>query len=148
MSEQTFNFSDPTPMGEVIDFSNVPDVDQPLDPGVYGPAIITKAEKKTSEAGNTYWAFTFEIQPDALEGAGRRLWHNMVITPKSMQFVRRTLTRLGIDITQPVPMVPETFIGRTAILRVTIREWDGEPRNEIKEILAYVPAGDPAKAFL
>lgn len=147
-AEEYLDFAESAgPEGDVIDFTGTDDIDKALEPGIYGPAVITKAEKKTSEKGNTYWALTFEIRPDAAEGAGRKVWHNITITQNNLRYVRRDLSRLGIDVTGKVRLVPETFIGCVALLKLGTREWDGEVRNEIREILPYI-GGDPANAFL
>lgn len=118
---------------DVLDFSDIRDADQPWPAGIYGPARITKAEKKLSQSGNTYWSLMFRVQEG--EAVGSNFFYNITLSPKSMMFAKRDLNRLGIDTTGEVSLAPELFLGRAAMLRVGIREYDGAERNEVREIL-------------
>jgi len=133
MSEElTLDFNDVT-----LDFTDVRDADEPMPAGIYGPCAIADVKSSQSSNGNPMLALRYRVQPEAPTGVGEDFWGRLVITPKAMSRVKRDLNRLGVDVTKPFKMsdLPGMLQGRQCMLRVIISEWEGNRRNEVKEII-------------
>jgi hypothetical protein len=107
---------------EVQSFEAIPD-------GKY-VATIEKVEEKTSQAGNQMLNVTFAIADG--EYAGRKIFDNYVLTPKSLWRLKQLLSSLGVDASGAVDLDPTDLIGRAVIIDVNSEEYNGQTRNRIK----------------
>ena len=125
--------------GLEIDLS---DVDEPtfelIGRGRYS-AEITDVEYSTSSNGNPMWACRMQITDG--EHKGRTLYHHVVFSAKSMPFAKRFITRVAPELLEG-PLKPEEVAdegileGRACVIRVGVQRYEGEKRNNIREVLA------------
>ena len=124
-----------------VDLSNIEEMSfEVLPKGTYD-VIVDEAEYKISQSGgNPMIALTFKIEEGEYEG--RKLFSNIVFSPKAMPFAKRDIARLGLNHLLEGPFNPEEaaseFIGQTCRVRVAIEKYEGEDQNRVKAIL---PAG-------
>jgi hypothetical protein len=115
---------------------------------------ITKSEAKMSSTGKVMFAITTEVTNGPYKG--RKLWGNIVVSsdnPIALGIFFRTMNAMGIDQSffagnPSDAQVAEAMIGREFRGQVSVRQWQGQDRNEIK---SYFPikatmAGGPAVA--
>lgn len=67
----------------------------PLPKGRYIADIVQSGEHFASTGTRSY-KLTFEVQEPA-EHAGRRIWHDIWLTARSMPYAKRELSKLGIE---------------------------------------------------
>jgi len=81
------------------------DFGTPLPAGKY-TCVWRKGELATSKKGTPSYKLTFEIEDG--EHKGRKLWHDIWLTPPARTIAKRELLKLGIDdprtqLTKPIP---------------------------------------------
>ena len=95
---------------------------------------------KTSRGGTPGYAIVFEV----VEGrfAGRRLYHDLWLTPAAMPLAKRDLARLGIttaeQLTKPIP--PGILCEVKHVVRT---DDDGIQRNAVKSFTVTLVDADP-----
>ena len=116
-----------------VDFTDVEDKFQELEPGTY-EATVSKIEEKTSQAGNPYlnWEFT-------VEGTNQHAWYITSLTPQSLWNLKNLLVEaFGYDkdsLTGSIDIEPADFIGASVILVIEQEEYQGKMRARVKEVL-------------
>src|SRR4051794_29565241 len=77
---------------------------KPLPEGEYR-CLIVNGELASAKTGTPGYKLTLEVLDG--EHAGRRLWHDMWLTEKSVAMAKRDLSKLGVDrleqLEQPLP---------------------------------------------
>lgn len=135
--------------GFSIDFSTVPDTDKPIAPGKYN-ATIVHAEAKESKAGNPMIALRWRIDDEG-EYEKRNIFDNLVFSQNALWRVRQVLLAVGFSTTFNGDVNPESLLGESATLTVTIQAGKGvntetgepyPPRNSITKV---EPLGARAK---
>jgi hypothetical protein len=102
---------------------------RPLPPGKYVCHWVEGELTNSTKKGTPGYKLTFKV----IEGehTGRKLWHDIWLTPASMSMAKRDLSRLGItspqQLEQPVPRWHRCLV--TVVLR---RDDDGTERNSVK----------------
>lgn len=135
--------------GYSIDFSTVPDTDKPIPPGKYN-ATIVHAEPKTSKAGNPMIAIRWRIDDEG-EYYHRNIFDNLVFSQNALWRVRQVLLAVGFSTTFNGDVNPESLLGESATLTVTIQagkginEETGEPYPPRNSISKVEPIGNSAK---
>ena len=130
----------------VVDFSTVPDqVDFPITPkGIY-PAVVDDVSFGLSQSsGNPMWTWVFELTPEAdaiAEGvAGRKFYFHTPFVENMMPRVKRVLARIAPELLEG-PIEPEqvaidgTLVGRSCRIRLDIKQYEGKPRNNVRDVL-------------
>jgi hypothetical protein len=101
----------------------------PMPAGKYTCHLIDGELSNSSRKGTPGYKMTFKVIDG--EHAGRKLWHDIWLTPASMSMAKRDLARLGItspqQLEQPVPRWLRCMV--TVVLR---RDDDGSERNSVK----------------
>ena len=115
----------------------------PLPAGKYVCHLVDGELTNASKKGTPGYKMTFKV----IDGdhTGRKLWHDIWLTPAAMSMAKRDLARLGItnpkQLEQPVPRWLRCLV--TAEVR---RDDDGTERNAVKtfEVIGKdEPAADP-----
>ncbi len=102
---------------------------RPLPPGKYICHLVEGELETSSRKSTPGYKLTFKI----IEGeySGRKLWHDIWLTPAAMSMAKRDLARLGItnpkQLEQPIPRWLRCLV--TVVLR---RDDDGTERNAVK----------------
>jgi len=115
---------------------------EPVPLGKYRAVAITGDLRKTTN-GKWYYRVTWEITEG--EHTGRRVSRMYFLTPEAMEYTIKALKKLGIDrgekLNEPFPA------GRFVCdIQVTVREFNGEPVNEVKSFVVVEkvePEPDP-----
>lgn len=122
-------------MGLSIDFTDVPS-NSTVPAGTYN-AVVFGIELKPNKAGdsmNLNWQF--KIQGG--EHDGRSLFSIMSLKKEALWKLKQTLKNIApdIDTNSVADLDTDTLCGRPCRIVVTIQQWEGEDRNNIKNILA------------
>lgn len=132
-----------------INFADVPDASEPVAPGTYN-ATIVHAEPKTSTNGNPMIAIRWRIDDEG-DYHKRNIFDNLVFAPNALWRVRQVLEALGYAKNFDGAVNPESLLGESATLKVTIQAGNGinpetgepyPPRNNVAKVL---PAGTSRK---
>ena len=128
------------------DWDNVQSADDfgiPLPAGKY-VCVWRKGELTTSKTGTPSYKLTLEVETG--EHAGRKVWNDIWLTPKSRNIAKRDLEKLGItnpreQLSQPIPkrLRLQVQIGLQA-------DDSGTPRNcvlNFKVLEKFEPEADP-----
>ena len=99
---------------------------------------ITAAEATKSGTGKPMWKLTTEVEGGP--HSGRKIWTNQTLTTdneNALQIFFRQMAAAGLTSeffrTKPTPQqIADALMNRRFRAKVAIREWQGQPRNEIK----------------
>ena len=114
-----------------LDFSQIDDVQDfsPIPPGKYLCKLVDVEESKTQN-DDEMWNVRFEV----IEGEqkGRAVFDRLVFSQAAIKRVKLICSRLGLDVSGPLNLTPETVKGRTCFLTVQIEEYLDEEENPKK----------------
>lgn len=125
--------------GEEIDFSGIEEGSFEALPKATYDVVIDDCEFGTSQSsGNPMWTITLQV--DGGEFAGRKLFAHMTFHDKGLPMTKRFLNRVVPELanTRFNPADPEVLqkiIGKKCRAKVGTRLYDGEMRNNVKDIL-------------
>ncbi len=113
-----------------VEFTKIPDIDDfpPLPDDEY-ECKLTAVEKSSTHAGDDMWKLTYEVQSEPYEG--RLLWDNMVFAGKALARVKLICSSLGLDVSQDKELEPEMLIGKSCLVKVFTKEYEGKMRNDV-----------------
>ena len=125
-----------------VDFSQVQEF-TPLPEGTYEASLSGSelvAASKTS--GQPYMALTFTVSEGEFQG--RKLFRNLSLQPQALWAFKQAVVRLGANPDDFVGMLEMEdlqaivggLVGAPCRISVGLREYNGELRNELKNILA------------
>jgi len=118
--------------GRVIDLSSVDSLEA-LPDGRYS-VIVSEVEERISDTSQQpYLAWTFEVV--AGEYKGRKLWNNTSLQPHALWKLKETFEALGMDTTKKITFVEKNLCGLRCDVILGQREWEGQTRNEVKQVL-------------
>lgn len=132
----------------VLDLGNVDESAadfQPMPAGIYN-AIVENVEFKTSSSGNPMLAWQFKVTDEEYDK--RMLFFHTVLNSERGQ---ATLKKVLVRILPDFPLGafnPQQFaddgvaIGQEARVKVNIRPYNGEKRNNVQEVLAPETGSD------
>ena len=110
------------------DFTDVPDIQEYdlLPQGVYQCRLEEVRERQTS-SGYEQWGLGFVVET----GPHKRsyVWDDMNHSPKATQRVKKICSSLGLDASGKLSVTQEAIKGRSCLLTVGIREYNGKKRN-------------------
>jgi hypothetical protein len=130
----------------VIDFATVPKGDEPIPAGTYNATIVHAEPTTSKSSGNPMIALRWRIDDDG-EYYHRTLFDQLVFTQSALWRVRQLLEALGYAEDFKGEIKPESLLGESATLQVTIQAGKGvnpetqepySPRNSVKK---YLPVG-------
>ena len=112
---------------------------EPLPNGEY-EAVVEEASHTQTSTGKTMFKMTYKITSGPF--ANRKVWGNQTISPENpnaLGYFFRAMAALGLDSdffgAGPTPdQVTQHLVGRSCIVVLTQREWNGEMRNEVKSL--------------
>lgn len=130
----------------VVDMDNVEDVSfEALPRGTYD-VVIDECEFTYSQSkGNPMWSLTLEVTDG--EYAGRKLFSHLVFSGPGLAFTKRQLGRIAPELKRFDPKDPDTIasiLGKNIRAKVTIRKYEGEDRNNVRDLYA----GEAAESFV
>jgi hypothetical protein len=139
----------------VIDLTQVPEGGgfETVPRGMYPCELVEVEYGLSQRSGNPMWTTVWEVE-QGHEYAERRFWFHVVLTPKQFPRVVRFLNRIGRpDLTKQAfdaQQIAETgeLIGCRAKLRITIRPYEGEQRNNVGDVLPADAPGAGGGDFL
>jgi hypothetical protein len=122
--------SDRERLAEVWDSTRAADDLKPIPPGDYRCRVVDGA-LCTSKSDTPGYKLTMEILDGA--HAGRRLWHDVWLSPAALPMAKRDLGKLGIESLQQLENpLPEHFIIRA---KVALRK--GDDGTEFNRIVRF-----------
>jgi Protein of unknown function (DUF669) len=122
---------------------------EPLPANDYDVVIDTAAAKQAS-SGKNMISVQFKVESGPYQG--RSLWNQFVISPENanaLAFFFRHMAALGLNseyfkAEPPLERVAADLIGRRCMVKVSIRQWQGQDRNQVDAVAP--PAGGPGAA--
>lgn len=112
---------------------------QPLPRGNYDAEVEECEFQYSQRSGNPMWSFRFNITEG--EYANRKLFYHVTFTENDLPRVKRTLIRLGRQDLADSQFNPKQvaeegeLIGLECRLKVTQRQYQGEWRNNVQDVL-------------
>lgn len=106
--------------------------------GTY-PALIDDLTFGPSSKGNPMWTVVLEISEG--EQQGRKLFYHLPFMKDMMPRVKKFLVRIGAGDLANSPFNPEEvanqgiLVGKACQVRVDIRKYEGQDRNNVKDVL-------------
>ena len=110
---------------------DIPSGFEPIPDGQYPARIVDCAIDKTKK-GDDMLVFTFEVTEG--DFAGRKLWDRAVLTENALWKVKQYAELIGLESGDEIDT--QDFIGIECLVEVATEEYNGEPRNQIKNVTA------------
>jgi hypothetical protein len=137
------------------------DSTKPLPEGMYNVKVDKAEPTKASSSGADMIKTTLVVEDGP--HSGRRLWTNFVLSPESPFALNMFFKNLGgfglgedffaeleasgASVETSISVIADALVGRTASGSVTVRQWQGQDRNEINNfVIGGSAAGAPASA--
>lgn len=119
-----------------IDFNAASELDV-IAKGDY-PAVFDSYEMAEGEKG-PYAACVFRISDADEEYAGRKLYRNMSFSAQSLWNAKKTIRNMGysgnLDGVVEIEDVLNECLGQDCRIRVGVKKYEGQDRNEVKAVL-------------
>lgn len=125
--------------GKEVDWSQVrTDAPVPLEPGIY-LATVTQAEIDKSQKGDPMIKVQLEVE-EMFDGdadvEGRALYDNMTLKDKALFKIKQFHEASNIELPpttrfEDVEVFAEDMVGIKVYCEVSVRTWDGKPRNQL-----------------
>ena len=131
-------------MGVKLDFSNVGEGGfSPMPAGTYPATIFNIEQKLGRESRQPYLEFTFKVKD-----SNRQQWSNYSLQPQAIWKLKQLLMTLGVpesELAGEMDWEPSTVYGKEVhlVLRETV--YNGQPSNEVVDVLSSEQAGAVAK---
>lgn len=109
--------------------------------GVYSAVVDSVEFGYSQRSGNPMWTWRFEISDG--EYAGRKLFFHSTFNEGGLPRTKKTLSRVAPELLEGA-FSPEAIaddgvlLGKECQLRVDIRKYEGQPRNNVRDVLAPV----------
>jgi hypothetical protein len=133
---------------------NADDATRPVPAGWY-ELVVEKAELKKAQTGADMIVVQFKVDTGAQQG--KTIFTNLVFSPEkafALNIFFKNLEAMGIDanffaslqqqgasLEQALSTIANTIVGRNVRAEISIRTWQGQERNEIKNMTT--PTGAP-----
>lgn len=124
----------------MVDLNDVEDASFELLPNALYPCVISECVFDFSQsAGNPMWSLVLEVTDG--EYTGRKLYTHLVFAGKGMPYTKRQLARIAPELFDG-PFNPEdddvvaTMPGKNVSAKVSKQKWEGEWRNNIRDLFA------------
>lgn len=126
--------------GLVIDLNDVEDSSfEAIPRDMYVCEVDSLEFGYSQNSGNPMWTWVLAVAGGEYEG--RKLFFHTVFAGNGMPRTKKTLSRVAPELLQG-PFDPEkvadegSMIGRKVKARVDIRKYEGEPRNNVRDLFA------------
>lgn len=133
-----------------IDFDKVDDVQDfsPLPEGKYF-CRLAEVEEAVTQYGDEMWKLRFAVASGPYQG--RYIFDNLVFSEAALKRVKLICSRLGIDISGELDLVPSMIKGRTCNVAVDVEEYeDSEGKTKKRNVVpfaGYERADESADAY-
>jgi hypothetical protein len=139
-------------MGEVDDSGF-----KPVPRGLYDVALSQLDFGFSQRSNNPMWTWVWEVEEG--EYANRKFFYHTVFNEQGMPRVKRTLARIKTDDGYEAELLaaprfsPENvanegrLLGARARLRIDIRKYEGQPRNNVRDVLPPQATGAESGGF-
>lgn len=116
-----------------------------LEPGTY-PCRFAGAEYKaqSKSSGQPYYLLTFVVDEDLNDvGGGQKLFRNLSLQKQALWAVKQALKNMGADeetLSDTEADLDDVFaslVGALVDIKVGVREYNGQDRNEVQAILEH-----------
>lgn len=126
---------------DVIDMSGVDENAggfQVIPRGTYDAIVDDVVHGVSQRSGNKMWTWTLEVTTP--EFAGRKLFFHSVLTPEQLPRLKKILTRIAPELLEGPFNAREiaeqgVLSGKQLRVRVDVRKYEGQDRNNVKDIL-------------
>ncbi len=131
----------------LVDLNEAPDSSfEVLPRGTYD-VTVDSVEFGTSSSGNPMWTWVLEVNDG--EFAGHKLFFHTVFAGKGLARTKKVLSAIAPELFQGPfdpsdPEVTGSLVGKQARARVDVRKYEGEDRNNVRDIL---PASNAESMF-
>lgn len=129
----------------VVDFSTVNDSTfEAIPRGMYNCTVDELTFEHSQRSGNPMWSWRLEVADG--DYAGRKLFFHTVFKGDGLPRTKKTIGRVAPELLQG-PFDPEqiandgTLLGRSVKARVDIRPYEGEKRNNVRDLFAAEEGG-------
>lgn len=138
---------------QMVDFGGVSDDAggfEVLPRGIYDVVVDGCEYGISQRSGNPMWTWTFEVEGG--EYANRKLFFHTVLTKEQMPRTKKALACIAPEVltagnVDVKALADEgTFLGKRCRVRVDIRKYEGEDRNNVRAILP--PAASESGDFM
>lgn len=127
--------------GLVVDLSGVDEQGnfEAMPRGTYNCSVLNLTFDYSQRSGNPMW--TWELEVDDGDYAGRHLFHHTTFNEKGLPRTKRTIGRVAPELLEG-PFNPETvalegtMLGKKCRARVDVKPYEGQMRNNVRDILA------------
>lgn len=145
MSETGVDFSAGEGGEVTVDLNNVEDSSfEVLPKGMYNCVVDSLEFEYSQNSGNPMWSWVLEVEDG--EFAGRKLFFHTVWAGKGLPITKRVISRVCPELLSG-PFNPEqvaaegNIVGRRVKARVAIRKFEGENRNNVRDLFAADEGG-------
>jgi hypothetical protein len=113
--------------------------------GLYACQIAECEFTHSQASGNPMWTLQLELTDG--EFAGRKLYSHLVFAGKGLPITKRVLSRIAPELLEG-PFNPEddeviqSMLGRDVKAKVDVRKYEGELRNNVRDIFPGDGGGD------
>jgi len=121
-----------------IDFSKFDEATDftPLPEGKYLCVLANVEETTTKETSQPLWKLKFRVIEGEFEG--RAIFDNMVFTEKAMKRVKLMCSRLGLDVSKEIDLVPSMIQGKNVVITVEVGEYeDSNGKKKPKNVVPF-----------
>ena len=92
-------------------------------------ARVKNVEEKNTRNGDLMWSILLEIAKGDFSGTW--VYDNLVFSHKALSRVKMVCKALGLETKGEVDLRKEAFIGRSCLIDVGIKEFNGKERNNV-----------------
>lgn len=144
--------------GDAVDLIDFGEVDENsgsfevMPRGIYD-VIVDNCEYGISQrSSNPMWTWTFEVEEG--EYANRKLFFHTVLTREQMGRTKKALMCIAPEVLSMGKIDPQqladegVFLGKRCRVRIDIRKYEGEPRNNVRAVLPPTSPVDGAGDFM
>lgn len=111
----------------------------PIPEDNYDVKVLEAKATTSKSSGSEMIAVTWVIEGGP--HAGRRLWSYLSLSEKAINITIKNLTTLGartlMESGASLEQVAASLVGTKATLKVIVGEYQGKPKNEVKNISSY-----------
>ncbi len=117
-----------------IDWDDVPDAGDMVPEGAY-TCRLADVEETESKAGNEMWNLRWEVT--AGEHQGAVIFDRLVFSGGALKRVKLLCSRLGMDVSGKVNLLPEHILGLSVIVHVEVESYEYEGREGTRNAVPF-----------
>lgn len=151
MNDETGDMQTEGGQGTVVDLSGVSTKYVPIPRGTYDAEVDNMEFTHSQRSGNPMWTVTLVVRSEDDKIDGRKLFTHLTFNEGGLPRVKRFLAAIKTDDGAEATLLSQAFdpesvagegllVGARCRVRVDIRRYEGENRNDVKAVLP--PAGE------